>query len=644
LIRMATRRQQDFTKKVNEHLIELAEKGAAVGDKQFVRFPKAMQIEYDIAPFGTLSYEKCKKTGELEEVYVAGPPEYRTDEKPMHYGIPDLNSWLEDYKSGREPASLASFVPDHIDAHLNSSSSLPSLTTQSFFESWFFSKVNQVIMVNPATGSIYRALEEKSCIVRIYLTFSEIDWKRPLEKRFSAQIKSGRVVFIDRDEFGDDYVYHGSNGFRADCLCDRSFCLEPNPYSCDIRKGQISVKSEPDGIRMNYERKDQIREYFFVHRPDYFRVDPLTLFLNTAVRGDSFFFSSQFDPAICMIGTDQSIPTVLAMGCHLSSYPRGQWQKIGSYECLVDSSVLYDIKTSGTYISRYHKMKEICPEGMTVVQMLEGYGRVFVHPYAYSPRVTSFSRYRDSWILEDYTAYNTPCPEECAPSVNGIVFRVNDFEGSKQTPLEAIGTYYPCPTFVSGSDSRRYFRPDGSLSYYFSSKRSFVEWMCFIAHNEIGGVVPLIEIENKQKRVPVPEYTPPETADVGLNWTSDLISLASDGVSLSSLLLQFRDQPVKTVMRHLLHTCSVLLDEDSRFYSEPYEYSFVDDDCEGLSGIVCQAELKRELLSAISFEDPIENDVSDRIHDALSWKFLVTSVETGEDTVVRTFRKDPEWY
>jgi len=289
-------------------------------------------------------------------------------------------------------------------------------------------------------------------------------------------------------------------------------------------------------------------------------------------------------------------------------------------------------------------MQEICPEGMSVVQMLEGYGRVFVHPYAYSPRVTSFSRFKDSWLLEDYTAYNTLCPEDAIPSVNGIVFRVNDFEGMCQTPLEAIGTYYSCPTYVSGSDPRRYFRPDGSLSYYFSSKKAFVEWMCFIAHNELGGVIPLIEVFNKDKKAPVPEYIPPETADVGLNWTSDLISLASEGVSLPSLLSQFRDQPVKTVMRHLLHTCSVLLDDNSCFYSDSYEYSFIDDDCEGLSGIVCQAELKREILSAISFEDPKGSDVSDRIRDALLWKFLVTSVETGDDTIVRTFRKDPEWY
>jgi len=639
---MANRRQQEFTKKVNEHLIELAETGAAVGAKQFVRFPKAMQLQYDIAPFGTLSCEVNFQTGEMEDVYVAGPPEYRTDEKPMTYGIPDLNSWLEDYKAGRDPASLASFVPATIDAHLNRVESLPSLTTQSYFESWIFGKMEQVVMIDPATGSIWRSLKEE-CHVKIYLTSTELKWRKEIEKIFASQIREGQVSFLDSLST-DDFVYHGSNGFKDFCINARSFCLEPNPYSFDMRKGQLAVKREAEGVRVNYERKGQIREFFFRHRPTYYRVDPLTLFNSTSVRGDSFFFSCTFDPSLCYIGTDQSAPTVLAIGFHLAAYPRGQWKKIGLYDCQVDEGVIYDIKTSGTYMSRYHKMEQICPPDMKVVQMLEGYGKVFVHPYAYSPRVTSFARYDNSWVMEDYCAYNTPCPEGVVSSLPGVVFRVNDFGGNSQTPLESIGTYYPCPTFTKPGDPRRFFKPDGTLSYYFSSKRALVEWMCFIAHVEIGEVTPLVEIHQIDKKAPVPQYTPPETSDVGHNWTSDLISLATEGVRLDSLISQFPDQPKKTIMRHLLHTPTVLFKEGGVFTEEQEEYTSFDGDEEGLMGILCQAELKRELLSAVSFEDLVTSDVSERIRDAKEWRFLLTSVETGEETVVRTFRKDPAWY
>jgi len=285
---MANRRETEFTKKVNEHLIEVAEKGAAVGDKQFVRFPLAMQKEYDIAPFGTVSYELNKRTLEIEEIYVAGPPEYKTKEKPMNYGIPDLNSWLDDYKAGREPPNLANFVPDKIDAHLDRPQSLPSLTTQSYFESWFFSKCKSIIMIDPSTGSVYRACEE-SCHVRIFLTSSERLWKTQLQKTFCKEIRDEKVSFaLDLETEG--YVYHGSNGFKENYVTPRSFCLEPNPYSLDMRYGQIVIKSEPDHIYMNYERKDQIREYCFVHRPKFYRVDHLTLYLSTSVKGDSFFF------------------------------------------------------------------------------------------------------------------------------------------------------------------------------------------------------------------------------------------------------------------------------------------------------------------------------------------------------------------
>jgi hypothetical protein len=641
---MAQTHKHDIRDMVKRHLEKIRLEGATTGEEDFVVLDPEFIKGRDIAGFGTLVIGECEVTGKRKLTYRVGPKHYVTERKPMKTNIPDLEGWIDSYKDGKKPSNLADLIPDKIEASVGEEH-MKSLSTQNHFEKWFLARTPKVIMVDPAEGSLWRAVQIGQTDVQILMTAGDEQWGKDLISKFAPEFrKVHRTVSLTKTITSDSPVYHGTNGLKSWVKSSRSFALEPNPFSKDRREEQLIVKMETNGIKMHYTRKREGKVYEFKDKPSHFRVDPLSLFKSIAVRGDAFFFCSTFDPANWGISSTTTRPLSMANVYHLEEWKQGnaKWVEIEGQEYQIATrgkrKVVMDVKVNATYLSKYHLLQQL--EGYDPPQLVKGPGKWTVHPYSSVPYMTSIVRYGQSYVCEDYGMYNKECPEDVVPSqMKALQFRVGDMSGTLISPLEKIGSVFPVSAWERQGDPRRYVIPDRSNSYYFSGKQALLQWLFLIVHNETGSMSSVIDYESEQTT-----YAPVSAHDedqqlAQVHWRDALLEMITLSPTPQQVERAFPDVPKSQWMDVLLRS-QVVIDQD-RFVPGDKEYDEIDTEGTGLMSLVSQLHLKRELMDLqCTFPDEEDANIDSRMKDAEFWGFKCQVVESDDEGVTRIFRQE----
>jgi len=640
---MAQWQRDTIATKIAEHLEELEASGVTTGTEVFVRFTPEFQKEYGVAPVGTVHQYIDEETGKEVWHYKAGPIVYNTSEKPLDYDIPSLRSWIEKFKEGEDPGSLYDLIPDKINPKLGKTPEARSVGTQNVIEKWIFSRINKVTLVDPSTGTLWRACTS-GVHVNVVMTSTDEEWERQIRETFEREFAERRL----RLEFGkkckESLVYHGSNGFKRQISTANSFCLEPNPFSVDLRKEQSIIELAEMGYNVTYDRKKTRRTYYFEDFPSHIRIDPVSLYDQMHVTGDSYFLAMHFDPRVWGLKVTGEDHTSLATVYSLERYPQTSEREYKGWKWQVHEGVVYDVNLQSTYMSKYQWMRRNKPEGLSLPKLVKGYGRWVIHPYASSPRRASFTQREGSWIIDDYRMYNRECPDDATLyDIKAAVFVPGDFTGAVVTPLEQYGTWHPVDTFVRQGDPRFYVKLQ-KKGYYFSSVSVMQSWVLFILHHEQISIPSQINsiLGIGVEEVPVTNDFMEEgldTCDRPKLQTYDRIfmHLTEGPRTESDMKILFSDRPWSDAKKLLFKMPGINIMGDS-YTIDPvvYDYDILD---EGLFGIGSQETLKRYLLMGESFSDLIGRDVTDRLRDAKKWGYTPEVEEVYEDTgqIVRRF-------
>lgn len=612
-------------------------------------FSREMQARYNIAPVGTVTVHEDARTGKSLVTYRAGPRTYEVSDLKMDYGIPTLQKWFEAYRDGEDPGNLADCVPDKINASVNKGTFVKSLSFVNYFENWLFSRLPSVTLVDPSSGSLWRCWE-KNCPVRVYMTASDNEWWEQIDRQFSP-IYRDRKLLLERVYELEGYVYHGTNGFKTTLLTAKDLCLEPNPFSSDLRKEEgVAIRREANGFRVHYYRKSKLREHVFVDLPSYYRIDPISLELFSQAYGDSFFFSSTFDPSIIGLRSLKRRYTSLATCYHYDEYPSRRTITLGGYEVNMLDGVLYDVKCHSTVLSRRHLLHKLAREyGYKVAPLKEGYGKWIAHPYAYDFACTSYARVGEVHVHEDYTMYNRPMPQgESVKGKNAVIFKPGDFTGRQLTPLESLGTIFDIPTLCVSGDPRRYpVIGDHTNGYVYGSIQSLLQNMLYIFFCEKKDVVPMIDFETEKlerKADPVTDvvdFTDDAPKQSFKDRVLDLVSQTP--MTLDELQRVFPDLTEQRIWQTMWYCSEITakkVSDQVHYGVFDTEYEDVDMYSGGLAGVMCQAEVKARIIQGnLEFEDPEEFDVLNRIHDLALWGYVICRVQTDDGMIKREFSK-----
>jgi len=213
------------------------------------------------------------------------------------------------------------------------------------------SRLGHITLVNPAVGTVFRCAELDFSILLTRndaTNFNEIHGV--LQK-----INRNDVQFIDEPV---GYCYLGSNGVRQK-QGEKWFSLLPNPFVENFPYQSYNLFRNKNGVVLNYERKSRMVRAELLYEPDHFRYSPgqvdSEFFSSGKTGGKSYFLESNFD-----LGDLQSDSS----GEHiffLPDFPR----------CGYDTTFLYDIPGTDTYLSRRGRMEVVAKErGLKVCPLL----------------------------------------------------------------------------------------------------------------------------------------------------------------------------------------------------------------------------------------------------------------------------------
>jgi len=642
----------------SEHIETIKTEGATTGSEIFVRFPVSLQKKYHISPVGTVTKE-LDEIGRIKMTYRAGPKYYESKGPQLHRGIPTLQEWYDKWRDGVDPGNIADLIPEEINAHMSSKTSSFLTTVRSYAESFMFTKMKKVVMVDPSYGALWRA-HTHGCHVSIISTSTEKKWAEEIHRYFMPHFKASRLMLdvIDEPE-DDDMVYHGANGFKP-VKGGKAFCFEPNPYSKDLRNGHaIAIKRELSRFVMTYMLKDRLLTYYWEDLPNYYRVDPITLSIASQLRGDFYFLATRFQPAQIGFAWYKKRLTSLACCYYYDEFPQTKIVQLGDYNVVADKGMLYDVDVGATILSRRHLLYTLAEKyGWKVAPLAAGYGKWVAHPYGNEFIKTSYVKKGEKIVCEDYTMYNEEPPqgERRYHEHSAVIFLPNDFTGRKVTPLEAFGTVHSIDTFTVGKDPRRYpYHQKYDKGYIFSSESMLKQCISFICHMEQRDVVQMIDYD-KEREDPSPtilgnileDDTPHHTGE--RRPPSDRTTLAEFFSLLPKTRYQieqeYKDRPWHVLLGDMWQTpglaVNVQADPLEWYISSGYEpYDDYDEESEGLMFCDNQLEIKRDMIGGkLTWRDKREADTSARVKDLAAWGWRVARTETTEETVSLTFVND----
>jgi len=442
--------ETEFSQQFETLMSKYLELDIAAGEKQSVLLSQSFAKEHGVSRLATIEYDE----GRQQTIFRAGPKEFET----VEHNIPEVRidsmiPFMEAYRDGLELPKLSEVISKGVQ--LRKKENNPVVTQISFLESYLFRMKENILLIDPSQGSIYRALEENRNVY-YFMTATDSHWKKELEDTFRAMFKGKKLIFkhIHEDDDVDDFlVYHGANGFKPIYQAN-SFALEPNPYSVDTRKQGAGIAAGGESISFYYQIKDRKMEYVFKYHPSYYRIDPATLNHLGVVKGDAFFLSMTVDPKelgyTLEIGTKAA--TVGEMYCYteLPEYRPYEGMMV-SY----DDTHVYDVKIPSTCASRRFRAEQIAKQMKKKIKPYQPLGKYVAHPYSVAYVLHEWETYdnivvqqRGSLskmaIMNDINLqYTGPIPQKAA------IFILGDKTGKRVTPLEAFGSVFPVDLYVA---------------------------------------------------------------------------------------------------------------------------------------------------------------------------------------------------
>lgn len=382
------------------------------------------------------------------------------------------------------------------------------------------------MLVDPATGTIWRALEKR---VNVYIAMSTVDkqWEKKLGKEFFKMFQAAHLQFkfISLDEIDgidDALCYHGQNGLKSFGMAKYTLALEPNPYSRDLRENGLSVQKHMDhSYKLTYKRKERYVDYIFPKHSSHFRVDPTTLIASASIYGDSYFLATNFDPKMMQLKVPRRELTVI--GDFMSYVTLPPYVQNGDLIISEDDKYVYDVEGVMTCNSRRAFCAQIAAAKGKQLAPLSIAGNFIAYPYSTKFHYVGLKDYNGTTIFESPDLSRAAiCVETekmgLLPSkFQGAAFWYNEFTGKAITPLEKYGTVHPVETFATKDGKTRHasiipFYTTGvgkRRVYVFGSESLLKENMSLLIHLCLGNLATVIAIPEAVK----PQQTFTTTTD-----------------------------------------------------------------------------------------------------------------------------------
>lgn len=385
------------------------------------------------------------------------------------------------------------------------------VVTASYLETWLFKHHRHFVIVDPAQGTLFRALGE-NCNVYVLMTTKEEKWEEQLYETFAEEFAAKKLQFevVTKQEalaLPDVICYHGMNGFKSQMLLPISIALEPNAYSQDLRKSGLGLEAKGDNwYLMTYKRKERMVQYMFPKYSGHYRVDPMTLKLTMNLEGDSFFLATTFDPERLKVLNPSSQPCVVGDIMAYDIMPPYVKDPLLGQMISEDAKYVYDVQGVATCMSRREYTSSVATEKNKQIAPLSLTGHYIASPYSTKFVKMGMTQYGEVTVVESpaMSAKAITAPEHLSefgkrPSqFKAVAFVLGYKEGAKLCPFEKFGTTCDVKTYVSANGQVRYsdIRPLlGKKSIVFSSFEVMREHLYFMAYWVLGDVAPFISSE-----------------------------------------------------------------------------------------------------------------------------------------------------
>jgi len=510
------------------------------------------------------------------------------------------------------------------------------------------------------------------------MTSSDKRWKNELNSTFKSKFKAKeRIFLIVKKEFvlTNYLAYHGANGFKHVTI-PNSFCLEPNPFSMISRQQGSGIISGGNSIKYYYEVKNQKREYEFVHHPDYFRIDPVTLQNMNLVKGDSFFLATTVDPQHLGFTLDNRTTggTVGEMYCY-AEMP--EYKDYDGHKISYDEEYVYDVLLPATVGSRRFVAKRYAAMMGKLLKPFDVFGRFVAHPYSqrfdehswhvYDKIIVNQTRAMSSHaIVTDLSANHKGPVKEKA-----VIFVVGDKTGVAVSPLESFGSMFPVDLYMDVDVTRSAWRyPDirswrGVKGMVFGSKnilKANIHMLCYfcVPHLHPSSVYGRMD----KLGIPVMEYVDDDSVtygDITLPAKETALVVQKDrapDVVVNTAFLEVKKNMLfhelsgmlpgmtttkllKTLMHmpniHCVHRGINYLEDV--WSPQNIYWTSIDDNRHGLSSYSDASTLKQDVLNlTLSFEDTNDINVDSQVRYLEMQGIELVGYMRKHDKTTLTFR------
>jgi hypothetical protein len=442
--------ETEFSQQFDNLMSKYLELDIAAGEKQSVLLSQSFAKEHGVSRLATVEFDESRQ----QTIFRAGPTEFETVEHTIpEVKIESMIPFMEAYRDGLELPKLSDVISKGVQIRKKESN--PVVTQISFLESYLFRMKENILMIDPSQGSIYRALEENKNVY-YYMTATDSHWKKELDGVFKSMFKGKKLIFKhihEEDDVEDFLVYHGANGFKP-VYQPNSFALEPNPYSIDTRKQGAGIATGGESISFYYQIKDRKMEYIFKYHPNHYRIDPATLNYLGVVKGDAFFLGMTVNPKELgyTLDTGTKAATVGEMYCY-QEMP--EYRDYDGMSVSYDDLYVYDVKIPSTCASRRFKVEQISKEMGKKMKPYSTLGKYVAHPYSVTYTLHDWETYDNIVVqqrgsLSKMAIMNEINLEYTGPiSQKAAIFILGDKTGKRVTPLESFGSVFPVDLYVA---------------------------------------------------------------------------------------------------------------------------------------------------------------------------------------------------